>query len=74
MATETKTPAALGERRHELIARIPLSITTVFSAWSAFQVTKWRGEMSVAHSSGHVDLANGYAAGFRNGFKLAFDA
>lgn len=32
MATETKTPAALGERRHELIARILLSITTVLSA------------------------------------------
>lgn len=109
MGTEAKTPAALGERRRELIATILLSIATVLSAWSAFQATKWHGEMSVAHSdansvraqytvasdeadavfsmdlhlfsewldahsSGHADLANGYAAGFRDGFKPAFDA
>lgn len=109
MGTEAKTPADLGERRRELIATILLSLATVLSAWSAFQATKWHGEMSVAHSdansaraqytvaseradavftkdlllfsewldahgSGHTDIADGYAAGFRDGFRPAFDA
>ncbi|RIK09059.1 MAG: hypothetical protein DCC49_07540 [Acidobacteria bacterium] len=103
------TAGERSERRRELIATIMLSIATVLSAWSAFQATKWHGQMSVAHSdansaraqytvaseeadaaftldmklftewldahnSGHTDLANGYAASFRDGFRTAFNA
>lgn len=34
----------------ELVAVIILSITTVLTAWSGFQASKWGGEMSIAFS------------------------
>lgn len=36
--------------RHELIAVILLSITTILTAWSAFESSKWGGAMSISFS------------------------
>ena len=36
--------------RHELIAVILLSVTTILTAWSAFESSKWGGAMSIAFS------------------------
>jgi hypothetical protein len=38
------------KKRLELVAVIILSITTVLTAWSAFQSSKWSGAMSIAFS------------------------
>lgn len=45
--------AYTGRRRHErqeLVAVVLLSITTVLTAWSGFQSSKWSGAMSIAFS------------------------
>jgi hypothetical protein len=34
----------------ELVAVVLLSVTTIFTAWSGFQSSKWGGEMSIAFS------------------------
>lgn len=39
-----------GSAALELLAVIVLSITTVLTAWSGFQASKWGGEMSIAFS------------------------
>jgi hypothetical protein len=36
--------------RHELIAVVLLSITTILTAWSAFESSKWGGAMSISFS------------------------
>lgn len=36
--------------RHELIAVILLSVTTILTAWSAFESSKWGGAMSISFS------------------------
>lgn len=46
-----------GERKRELIATILLSLTTVLSAWSAFQATRWHGKMSITHSDANTARA-----------------
>jgi hypothetical protein len=39
-----------GAATHELIAVILLSITTILTAWSAFESSKWGGAMSISFS------------------------
>jgi hypothetical protein len=36
--------------RHELIVVVLLSVTTILTAWTAFQSSKWGGAMSIAFS------------------------
>ncbi|MDH4159441.1 MAG: hypothetical protein OEV62_04230 [Actinomycetota bacterium] len=36
--------------RHELLAVILLSVTTILTAWSAFESSKWGGAMSISFS------------------------
>ncbi len=47
--SETEPPAqqSRSQRRLELIAVIVLSATTILTAWSAFQSSKWGGAMSI---------------------------
>lgn len=40
--------------RAELVATVILSIATVLTAWSAFQATKWGGEMSLQFSAANA--------------------
>lgn len=42
------------ERKAELIAAVLLSIATVVTAWSAFQATKWSGEMAIEFSDANA--------------------
>lgn len=44
-AAETERQA-----RRELVAVLVLSVTTILTAWSAFQASKWGGAMSIAFS------------------------
>ena len=41
--------------RHELIAVVLLSVTTILTAWSAFQSSKWGGAMSISFSQASAD-------------------
>ncbi len=53
MPVSTETAAERSDRsvaRHEHIVVILLSITTILTAWSAFEASKWGGAMSIAFS------------------------
>jgi hypothetical protein len=40
----------MASARHEHIVVVLLSVTTILTAWSAFEATKWSGAMSIAFS------------------------
>jgi hypothetical protein len=48
--SETTEDQSRTKRRLELIAVVLLSVTTILTAWSAFQSSKWGGAMSIAFS------------------------
>jgi hypothetical protein len=48
-------PAPTGTDWRELIAVVLLSITTILTAWSGFQNSKWSGQMSVSFSQASSD-------------------
>jgi hypothetical protein len=43
-------PSDKWRARHELLAVILLSVTTILTAWSAFESSKWGGAMSISFS------------------------
>jgi hypothetical protein len=43
-------PAASGPQWRELVTVVLLSITTILTAWSGFQASKWGGAMSISFS------------------------
>lgn len=47
---DAKAHAARIRERHELIAVILLSVTTILTAWTAFESSKWGGAMSISFS------------------------
>ena len=50
------------DRRFELIEAIILAIATVFTAWSAFQATKWSGVQANSYSVAAAERATGTRA------------
>jgi hypothetical protein len=51
MSTDAAPPESDRSRaRHEHIVVVLLSVTTILTAWSAFEASKWGGAMSIAFS------------------------
>lgn len=50
MATEAPDDASRWDRRIELFSVMLIALTAVLAAWSAFQSSKWGGEMSIRFS------------------------
>ena len=48
--SETVNPESPWQGRLELLTVVILSVTTILTAWSAFQSSKWGGAMSIAFS------------------------
>jgi hypothetical protein len=49
-ASDPRELEARSKRRLELVAVVLLSTTTILTAWSAFQSSKWGGDMSITFS------------------------
>lgn len=61
------------ERRVELIASIVLAVATVFTAWSAFEASKWSGEMSIKFSAANTARTESTQASTAGGQEVQVD-
>lgn len=62
------------ERRVELLAAVVLSIATVLTAWSAFEASKWGGEMSIKFSEANAARTEATQASTAGGQLIQIDA